>query len=213
MDFINPQNDFDVVNPDDYLVDDDSSGRNISFDQFRKSNSSNSYELQNLQDHIIEEEADIAIQELKVVSSRKFGRRYGRIAGVIDTLNNMECNPIEGMIRIALNAEQDIVKIEEKLAYLEDSIKPDSFHPSSNIKRDMESIATYTLLKQSHIKNMSDMLKELAQYSMPKLRAIEHSGTLELQVNPLEQLMKDIEGSSFNPDDYKNAEDVEFKSV
>jgi hypothetical protein len=116
-------------------------------------------------------------------NSNRKGRPGKKSLEIADKLAALNCDPIEGMARIALGAESGFI---EKLQQIVES-------------GDAEALSAQLPAMLKDLSLAGQMYKELAQYVAPKRKAIEHTGEGGKDLFPQQVTFKVIDGRS-NPD-------------
>ena len=112
--------------------------------------------------------------ERKKTGGRKAGAPNKKSQEVIDKLEGLGCDPIEGMARIALQAEKDAT---DSFKSIIDSMNEAITEGSEDIEGLLSSIfSKNTKERREHLLLAGGMYKELAQYVAPKRKAVEMSG-------------------------------------
>jgi len=110
----------------------------------------------------------------KKTGGRKAGAPNKKTQDVIDKLEAMECDPIEGMARIALQAEQDASTSFKSII---DGMNEVISEGDEDIEGVLNSIfSKHVKERREHLMLAGGMYKELAQYVAPKRKAIEMTG-------------------------------------
>jgi len=107
------------------------------------------------------------VEESRKTGGRKKGTPNKKTQEVIDRLKELNCDPIEGMAKIAMNA-CPCLSCEEKGFIVVNPEDPEDKEPCPNCNGDGKLTASLELRGQ--------MYKELAQYVAPKRKAVEITG-------------------------------------
>jgi hypothetical protein len=112
--------------------------------------------------------------ERKKTGGRKAGAPNKKSQEVIDKLDSLGCDPIEGMARIALQAEKDA---SDSFKSIIDSMNEAITEGEEDIEGVLNAIfSKHTKERREHLLLAGGMYKELAQYVAPKRKAVEMSG-------------------------------------
>ncbi len=110
----------------------------------------------------------------KKTGGRKAGAPNKKSQEVIDKLEALDCDPIEGMARIALQAEKDA---SDSFKSIIDGMNEVITEGDDDIEGVLNSIfSKHVKERREHLMLAGGMYKELAQYIAPKRKAIEMSG-------------------------------------
>ena len=114
------------------------------------------------------------MSERKKTGGRKAGAPNKKSQEVIDKLEGLGCDPIEGMARIALQAEKDAT---DSFKSMIDGVSESIAEGSEDIESLLDSIfSKHVKERREHLMLAGGMYKELAQYVAPKRKAIEMTG-------------------------------------